>query len=75
MNAKPCECCLKTIDFTLKRKNLVKGTDPREQTINIQIMNMKIHLHTCAGIQELLSQQNSYYRVKFICTNIVSFIS
>ena len=21
MNAKPCECCLKTIDFTLKRKN------------------------------------------------------
>jgi len=21
MNAKPCDCCLKTIDFTLKRKN------------------------------------------------------
>ncbi len=21
MNAKPCECCLKTIDFTLKKKN------------------------------------------------------
>jgi hypothetical protein len=21
MNAKPCKCCLKTIDFTLKRKN------------------------------------------------------
>ena len=21
MNAKPCECCLKTIDFTLKQKN------------------------------------------------------
>lgn len=21
MNAKPCECCLKAIDFTLKRKN------------------------------------------------------
>ena len=21
MNAKPCDCCLKTIDFTLKQKN------------------------------------------------------
>ena len=21
MNAKPCECCIKAIDFTLKRKN------------------------------------------------------
>jgi len=21
MNAKPCECCLKTINFTLKKKN------------------------------------------------------
>ena len=21
MNAKPCECCIKTIEFTLKRKN------------------------------------------------------
>ena len=21
MNAKPCDCCLKTIEFTLKRKN------------------------------------------------------
>ena len=21
LNAKPCECCIKTIDFTLKRKN------------------------------------------------------
>jgi hypothetical protein len=21
MNAKPCECCIKTINFTLKRKN------------------------------------------------------
>jgi len=40
MNAKPCECCLKTIDFTLTRKNYkLKKLCYSDENGNICILN------------------------------------
>ena len=41
MNAKPCECCLKTIQFTLKQKNY-KLKKLSYTNIDGEICNIKI---------------------------------